>query len=378
MFETLISYDLVPFIFALSVLVFIHEWGHFIVARMNGVAVDVFSIGFGPELFGWNSKKTGMRWKFAAIPLGGYVKMRGDTNAASIKTKDANVGLDVGEDVISEEEKSVSFPHQSLGARAAIVAAGPAANFLFAIIVMSILFVIVGKPFVEPKIDLIAPDSAAQTAGFAVGDKIVTIDGKKVSAFRDIKRFVTYNTGEEMQFVVERDGRTLTLPVTPKIEEIENNFGGVTKIPLVGIGAQNEVIQKLSVPQAVKAAGVETVQIVEDIFTALKQIIMGTRSFKELGGPVKIAQISGEVAEHAGLVSFIMLMVMLSVNLGLVNLFPIPALDGGHLLYYAYEAVFRKPMSERVQEVGAAIGVGLLLTFIAVVTWNDVMALITS
>lgn len=371
MFETLISYDIVPFIIALSVLVFIHEYGHYIVAKMNGVAVDAFSIGFGPELFGWNDK-SGTRWKVAALPLGGYVKMRGDTNAASAP---------IGEADLTEEEKAIAFPYKRLGQRAAIVAAGPIFNFLFAIILIAGIYMTAGQSYIQPVIDHIVEDSAAEAAGFKIDDRIVKMNGTKIYRFKDIKRQVGLNTGTPINIVFERDGQQMTKTVTPKAKMIEGDKL-VKSVMLLGISAEQEEFNKLGPMEAVGAAIRETGMMVVDIFRALGQIIRGERSFKELGGPVKIAQISGSVAdagvEQKTWVPFLMLMAMLSVNLGLINLFPIPALDGGHLLFYAYEAVFRKPMSPKMQEIGATAGVGLILTLIVVITWNDMVALFMS
>lgn len=366
--DFLLQYDIVPFLIALTVLVFFHELGHFLVARWNGVKVDVFSIGFGPEIFGWNDRR-GTRWKFALIPLGGYVKMRGDTNAAS---------LPVGQADIPEAEKAISFPHKRLHQRAAIVAAGPVANFLLAIVLMTGLFAIKGQPYIPPVVNTLQADSAAAAAGLQVGDRILAVDGKAVDSFDELRRIVMFSPGQELRFSIMRQDQVLELPVTPRIVERQDNFGKTHRMGQIGVVSTEQEIIPLSLPQAVGHAVAQTWTLTKDTFRALSEIVVGTRSVKELGGPVQIAQISGEAAEHDSLAPFIMLMALLSVNLGLVNLLPIPTLDGGHLLFYAAEAVKGRPLSEKVQEYGALAGMAFVLGLIVLVTWNDISQMIAS
>ncbi len=365
MFDTLFQYDLVPFLVTLTVLVFIHELGHYLVARRCGVKVEAFSIGFGPELFS-RTDKHGTRWKFCLVPLGGYVKMLGDTNVASapIAMKD-----------MPEEDKKQAFAFKTLGQRSAIVAAGPAANFLFAILVMLGLFLIKGQPYAPPIATEIVADGAAAKAGLLPGDRIVRIDDLTIASFNDVQRYVRMRGGESLHFEILRNGTPLSLTIIPQAVATTDNFGGSHKMGLIGVRSSAMEIRELSTMQAFTESVKQTWQMTADTFRSLHQIIIGERSVKELGGPIQIFQLSGEVAE-IGIASLIMFIAILSVNLGLVNLLPIPALDGGHLLFYAYEAVFGKPMSIRVQEAGAMAGVGLIILLIVVVTWNDIARLI--
>lgn len=366
--DFLLDYDIVPFLAALTVLVFFHELGHFLVARWNGVKVDVFSVGFGPELFG-RTDRHGTRWKFALIPLGGYVKMHGDTNAASTP---------IGQADIPEHEKATSFPHKRLVQRAAIVAAGPIANFLLAIVLMTGLFWINGQPYVPPVVNQIQPDSAAAAAGLQVNDRILTVNGKKIDSFDELRRLVMFAPDEPMALTIERQGQVMDVAVTPRLVEKETNFGTTHRMGQIGILSNEREILKLGPVAAVGHAFEQTWQLSVDTLRALWEIISGVRSVKELGGPVQIAQISGDAAEQDSIVPFIMLLALLSVNLGLVNLLPIPTLDGGHLFYYGIEALKGSPLNPKVQEIGAMAGMAFVLGLIVLVTWNDITRLIAS
>ncbi len=361
MIDFLLQFDVVPFLIALTILVFVHEFGHFQVARWCGVKVDAFSIGFGPELFGWYDRY-GTRWKFAAIPLGGYVKMHGDTNAAS-----APVGLD---DAMPEEEKRYSFPHKSLRQRAAIVAAGPASNYAFAVVVMALLFMSYGQPYSPAHVSIVQSESAAMEAGLQEGDVITHIDGRSIAAFSDMQRIVRRSAGVPLTFTINRNGDILDIIIIPNIHEITDNFGDTHKFGLIGVQTTEMEVRRLTVLSAFPEAIKRTVEITSDIFTALYEIITGQRSFKELGGPVKIAQVSGDVAAIS-FSAFVMFLALLSINLGLINLLPIPALDGGHLVNYFFEWVRGKPLSQKLQEVTAMAGMGFILFLIVMVTWND-------
>ncbi len=357
---------IVPFLVILTVLVFVHEFGHYLIARWNGVRVEVFSIGFGPEVFGWWDR-AGTRWKFSTIPLGGYVKMFGDSDASS--------GLPLpGLARLAPAERDVSFHYKRLGQRAAIVAAGPAANFLFAIVVLAILFMTYGQPFTPAEVGQVQPGSAAEQGGIQPGDVIVDIDGHTVQRFEDVQQVVRLNPGVPMTVVVRRDGQEQTLHVTPSRTELTDRFGNHYQIGLLGIARSGMEYVKRDPATAIMQAGTETWDLSVSTMKALWQIIIGTRATDELGGPLRIAQMSGEVAQ-GGVVAVLWFMAVLSINLGLINLFPVPVLDGGHLLFYAAEAVRGKPLGQRAQEYGFRIGLAMVLTLMVFATWNDLVHL---
>jgi regulator of sigma E protease len=357
---------IVPFLVILTVLVFVHEFGHYLIARWNGVRVEVFSIGFGPEMFGWWDR-AGTRWKFSTIPLGGYVKMFGDSDASS--------GLPTpGLARLAPAERDVSFHYKRLGQRAAIVAAGPAANFLFAIVVLAILFMTYGQPFTPAEVGQVQPGSAAEQGGIQPGDVIVDIDGHTVQRFEDIQQVVRLNPGVAMTVIVRRDGQEQTLRVTPSRTELTDRFGNHYQIGLLGIARSGMEYVKRDPATAIMQAGTETWDLSVSTMKALWQIIIGTRATDELGGPLRIAQMSGEVAQ-GGVVAVLWFMAVLSINLGLINLFPVPVLDGGHLLFYAAEAVRGKPLGQRAQEYGFRIGLAMVLTLMVFATWNDLVHL---
>ena len=362
MFEWVLEYA-IPFLFVLTVLVFVHELGHYLVARWNGVRVEVFSIGFGPEIFGWTDKAQ-TRWKFSAIPLGDYVKMFGDVNAASMP--DSAVAE------MSPEDRAVAFPTKRLGQRAWIVAAGPLANFIFAILLFAGLYVFVGQPFTPPLAGAIQEDSAAEAAGLKDGDKFLSINGEAIERFEDIQRIVRVSAGEPLEVVVLRDDEEITVTATPKLEKFTDNLGNEHEIGLLGIQGGAPVFIQRNPATAIWLATKETVSLIGAIFDAVGQIIVGTRKADELGGPLRIAEISGQAAEM-GILAVVQFMAIISINLGLINLFPIPVLDGGHLLFYAFEAVRGRPLGERAQEYGFRIGLALVLGLMVFVTWNDII-----
>src|SRR6516165_1526409 len=357
---------IVPFLVILTVLVFVHEFGHYLIARWNGVRVEVFSIGFGSELFGWWDK-AGTRWKFSTIPLGGYVKMFGDSDASSDRPAPGLARL-------AQAERDVSFHYKRLGQRSAIVAAGPAANFLFAIVVLAILFMTYGQPFTPAEVGQVQPDSAAEQAGIQPGDTILSINGRTVQRFEDVQQTVRLNPGVPMAIVVRRDGRELALDVTPARTELTDRFGNHYQIGLLGIARSGMEYVKRDPATALLQAGTETWDLSAATLKAIWQIVIGTRATDELGGPLRIAQMSGEVAQ-GGVVAVLWFMAVLSINLGLINLFPVPVLDGGHLLFYAAEAVRGKPLGHRAQEYGFRIGLALVLTLMVFATWNDLVHL---
>jgi regulator of sigma E protease len=350
------------FLVVLTVLVFVHELGHYLIARRNGVRIEVFSIGFGPEIFGWWGR-SGTRWKFSLIPLGGYVKMFGDSDATS--------ALPAAPQQLTPEEREVSFHGKRLGQRAAIVAGGPAANFVFAIVVLALLFMTYGQPFTPAHVGQVLPDSAAAAAGIQAGDDIVSINGQAVDRFEDIQQTVRLNPNVPMTMVVRRAGEPVTLHVTPSLVE-ETDRLGHHEIGQLGIrgGAQKYV--KRDPATAVAQAVAETWNLSAGTLHAMWQMVIGTRGTDELGGPLRIAQLSGEVAQ-GGIVPLLWFMSVLSVNLGLINLFPVPVLDGGHLLFYAAEAVRGRPLGQRAQEYGFRVGLALVLTLMVFATWNDLV-----
>src|SRR5437870_1665404 len=356
----------VVFLVVLTVLVFVHELGHYLIARRNGVKIDVFSIGFGPELFGWWDR-AGTRWKFSAFPLGGYVKMFGDSDASS--------GLPMaGLGQLTAAEREVSFPCKRLGQRAAIVAGGPLANFVFAIVVLALLFMTYGQPYTPAEVGQVQPGSAAEAGGIHPGDLIVGINGGNIQRFEDVQQVVRLNPGVPMTVVVRRDGQPVTLHVTPTRTEITDRLGDRHEIGLLGIGRSGvEYVRRDPASAVLRAVG-ETWNLSSATLEAMWQIIIGTRASDELGGPLRIAQMSGEVAQ-GGIVPLLWFMAVLSINLGLINLFPVPVLDGGHLLFYAAEAIRGRPLGQRAQEYGFRIGLALVLTLMVFATWNDLVHL---
>lgn len=362
------------FLVILSIVVFVHEFGHFYIARRNGVRCESFSIGFGPELFGFTDK-LGTRWKFSAVPLGGYVKMFGEGETMSA----VEGGSEADEPPIPREltadEKKVSFKHKTLGQRAAIVFAGPAANFIFAIAVFWGVFFFAGRPVTEPIVGQVVAESAAAQAGFMVGDKILNVDGVKVDRFEDIQRLIPLAHGAAMTFLVQRDGAELQLNANPRIIEDKDVFGNTTKQARLGIAASGD--RRIERPGLVQALGWsvgQTYTVIDSTLVAVGQMISGQRGTEDLGGPIRIAKYSGQAA-RSGLINFVIFMAILSVNLGFINLLPVPLLDGGHLLFYAIEAVRGRPLPEQVQEWGLRVGLALVLFLMVFVTWNDIVQL---
>jgi regulator of sigma E protease len=356
---------IIPFLVVLTVLVFVHELGHYLVARRNGVRIEVFSIGFGPEIFGWYDR-AGTRWKLSAVPLGGYVKMYGDADASSLPSDSLAT--------MSDEDRAVSFHHKRLWQRIAVVAAGPAANFIFAIVLLAGLFATVGQPFTPPDVGQVQPNSAAEQGGIKPGDTITEIDGHKIERFEDVQQAVRLNAGGAMKIVVRRDGRDVALDVTPQMTEMTDRFGNVHRVGLLGIGRSGVDYVRHDPATALSRAVEETWNLSVGTLKAIWQMIIGARATDELGGPLRIAQMSGEVAQ-GGIVAIVWFMAVLSVNLGLINLFPIPVLDGGHLLFYFAEAIRGKPLGQRAQEYGFRIGLALVLTLMVFATWNDLVHL---
>ncbi len=359
--EVLWSY-VVPFLVILTVVVFVHELGHYLIARRNGVRVEVFSIGFGPEIFGWTDRAA-TRWKVAWVPLGGYVKFFGDSNAAS--TPDGSIAT------MTDAERAISFHHKRLSQRAAIVVAGPLANFVFAVLVYAVLFIAIGQPYSPAVIDQVVEGSAADDAGFQPGDRIISIDGGTIGRFQEVQQIVRLSPGRALDVIVMRDGNEVSMRVTPQLREFTDNFGRQHRIGLLGVSRAGGVeLIRHDPATALALAVLETAWITEMTLNYVGQVIVGARGGDEIGGPIGIARMSGEVFQisFAAVLSFL---AVLSISLGLLNLFPIPLLDGGHLLFYFIEAVRGKPLGEKSQEYGFRIGLALVLSLMVFATWND-------
>jgi len=364
---------LVPFLFVLTIVVFFHELGHFLIARWCGIKVMVFSIGFGPEILGFNDRY-GTRWKIAAVPLGGYVKFFGDDNAASVPDHAAAAAM-------SEAEKKDSFIHKPVRSRAAVVAAGPIANFILAIAIFAGIFMSVGKQTTSARVDTVQAGSAAMLAGFKPGDLVLAINGARIDSFSEMQRIVSVSAGEPLNVEIDRGGARQTLKATPELKELKDNFGNVHRLGVLGISrsmAPGDVKTEKVGPLSAVVMGVqETWFVVDRTLSYIGGVFAGREAADQLGGPIRIAQVSGQVAT-AGIVALLHLTAVLSVSIGLLNLFPIPLLDGGHLLFYGIEAARGRPLSERAQEVGFRIGLAIVVMLMIFATFNDILHLATS
>ncbi|MFO7296866.1 MAG: RIP metalloprotease RseP [Proteobacteria bacterium] len=358
---------LLPFLFVLTVVVFIHELGHFLVARWCGVNVRAFSIGFGPEIAGFYDRH-GTRWRIAWIPLGGYVKFMDDENAAS-------AGPSARLEEMTPEERAGAFHAKPLWQRAAIVAAGPIANFLLAIVIFALMFSLIGVRSTAPRVDEVVPNSPAAVAGFMPGDVILEIDGEPVESFNDVLRTVSTSPGRELTFKVDRGGAILNLRATPERQEIQDSLGGTIVRGIIGIRRvttpDSMELRKAGPLEALWLGVRETNFIITSTLSYIGDVIIGRQSADQLGGPIRIAEVSGQVAK-IGPEALLNLIAVISVSIGLINLFPIPLLDGGHLLFYAIEALRRKPLSEKTQEIGFRIGLAVVLMLMVFATWNDI------
>ena len=359
---------IVPFLFVLTVVVFIHELGHFLVARWCGVKVQAFSIGFGPEIFA-RVDSQGTRWRVAAVPLGGYVKWADDENAASTTPSREMI------EAMSPEQRAGSFHLKPLYQKAMVVAAGPIANFILAVLVFAGIFATVGVMTTLPRVDEVIADSVAEKAGFKAGDVILSIDGTAIESFSDMQRIASGSAGQELSFGVNRGGSTVLLKATPQMQEVPDGFGGKIRTGMLGIkraAVPTEWKYKRYGPiDAVVQAVKECYFIVERNLSYLKNVIARKESADQLGGPIRIAEVSGKVASTGGIGGLLYLTAVISVSIGLLNLFPIPLLDGGHLLFYGIEAIRRKPLSDRTQEMGFRIGIAVVLMLMIFATWND-------
>jgi regulator of sigma E protease len=356
---------LISFLVILTVLVFVHELGHFWVARRCGVRVEVFSIGFGPELFGFNDRR-GTRWKFSALPLGGYVKMFGHTETVTEP--------DGRERPMTLDEQQVAFHYKPLSQRAAVVVAGPLANFLFAIVLLAGLFTLYGQPYSPAVIGGVVEGGAAEAAGMMPGDRILSVNGRAIERFEDVANIVQLGLDEPLVVVVERGGAQLTLSAQPTVIEETDLLGNKHRIGRLGISssAPSEVM-RYDPLTAVWQATKQTYELSAGTLKAVWQMVTGTRSSEEIGGVLRIAQMSGEVTQM-GFASAVFFAAVLSINLGLINLFPVPMLDGGHLAFYAFEALRGRPLGARAQEWGFRIGLVLVFALFVFATRNDLMS----
>jgi regulator of sigma E protease len=358
----------VPFLLVLSVLVFVHELGHYWVARRAGVRIETFSIGFGREVFGWTDR-AGTRWKISWLPLGGYVKMFGDADAASTPDREGGTRM-------TPEERAVSFHHKPLGWRAAIVAAGPIANFLFAILIFAVMFMSYGRPFTPPVVGGVMEGLPAEKAGIRAGDRILAINGQSVDRFEEIQRVVLINLDQPLTVEFERAGQRIKAPLVPVIIEETDRLGNKMRLARLGIrsGGDREIESITSPLTAIWCAVEETWLQTTGSLKAVGQMLTGRRPADELSGPLGIAKVSGEAAQVSWM-ALIALAGTLSISLGLINLFPIPMLDGGHLVFYAIEALRGRPLGPQAQEYGFRFGLVLVLSLMLFATWQDLVRL---
>jgi regulator of sigma E protease len=356
------TYWIVPFLFVLTIIVLFHELGHYAVARLCGVKVSVFSLGFGRELLGFDDRH-GTRWKLSAIPLGGYVKFYGDENAASV-TSQATLAA------MTEAERRQSFPGQPVGNRAAVAAAGPIVNFILAIVLFAGVALAFGKVTATPRIGGVEAGSPAAAAGIKDGDLVVSIDGAKIESFDDVARIVGSNPGVPLTIVVNRSGALTTLTATPADHDHRGKLG------IRSSNDPGEVVTKSVTPvEAVQLGAEQTWFIISGTLTAIHDVVVGKQSAGVIGGPIMIADLAGKVAK-LGFDKLLSFTAMLSVSVGLFNLFPIPVLDGGHLLFCLIEAVQGRPLSERAQEVGFRIGLATIVMLMVFVIGNDLLRVV--
>lgn len=357
---------LVPFIFVLGLVVFFHELGHYLVGRWCGVKVDAFSMGIGPEIFAYTTKN-GERWRIAALPLGGYVKFHGDANATST-TPDAAVAS------MPKSERDVTFGGQSVGKRAAIVVAGPLANFALAIVIFAGIFYTYGRHIIVPRVIAVQENSAAAVAGFKAGDLIVAVNGKEIESFSDMQRIVSTHADVAVVFKVQRETGVQDLTATPRMRELKGPFGRF-RIGVLGVEASNQGAnayeKSYGVIDSTRLAVDETIFVLERTAAYIGGLFLGNESVDQLSGPIGTAAVAGEMAK----ISFgalLNLAAILSISIGILNLLPVPMLDGGHLMYYAYEAIRGRALSERLQEYGFRLGLSLVICLMVFATYNDV------
>ena len=358
---------ILPFIILILVVVFIHEYGHYYFAKKYGVGVTDFSIGFGKEIFGWNDK-SGTRWKICWIPLGGYVKFFGDRNVFSQSDQEEILKK------YNEEERKKLFVLKPLYQRSLIVAAGPIANFILAIFIFLFIYMFSGKDFTPAVINEVQKDSPAQIAGLKKNDIILEIDNTKVKSILDVSKLIIMSTSEYIDFMISRSDQEILFKIKPNIVDTEDNLGNKIKKKMIGIqlGAYNNEVNhvKLGPAKALFYSVNEVYFVTTSSLKYLMSILFGSGDSSQLGGPIRIAKVTGQVAEF-GILPFLSMMAYISISLGLINLFPIPLLDGGHLMFYGFEKILGRPLSQKTQEGFFRIGMFLILSLMVFATFND-------
>ncbi len=360
-----ILFSVFAFLLVIGPLIFVHELGHYLVGRWCGVKAEVFSIGFGREIAGYTDSR-GTRWKLGWMPMGGYVKFAGDMNPASQPTPEWLS--------LPPEERARTFQAKPVWQRFLIVFAGPATNFLVAIGIFMAFFAAFGVPRTLPVIGAFTETSVAAKAGLHLGDRIVAVEGREVDRFDDMADIIRFRPEQKIRLDVERGQQNLTFYVTTGVDVEQDRFGNVFRRGLIGVYPSQPVVASVPFYQLPAEATRQTIGIVRMMVDTLGQIITGVRSVKELGGPIKIAQVSGQQAS-LGLLNFVMLVALISINLGFINLLPIPMLDGGHLVFYLFEGIARRPVPEKAMEWAFRSGLAVLLSFMIFVTLNDILSL---
>ena len=358
---------IIPFIILITIVVFIHEYGHYYFAKKYGIGITDFSIGFGKEIFGWNDK-SGTRWKICWIPLGGYVKFFGDRNVFSQSEQQELINK------YSEADKNKLFILKPLYQRSLVVAAGPIANFILAIFIFAFIYMFAGKDFTPAVINEVQKDSPAYIAGFKKNDKIISIDNKKIDSILQVSTFIATSTSEIIEFIVLRSNQEIKLNVKPILAESEDSLGNKINKRMIGIVLapfNNEINHvKLGPTKAVYYAGKEVIFVCVASLKYIGSMFTGSGDASQLGGPIRIAKITGQVA-NLGIIPFLSIMAYISISLGLINLFPIPMLDGGHLMFYFFEKILGRPLNQKTQESFFRIGLFLLMFLMFFATFND-------
>ena len=358
---------IIPFLILITIVVFIHEYGHYYFAKKYGVSITDFSIGFGKEIFGWNDK-SGTRWKICWIPLGGYVKFFGDRNVFSQSEQQETINK------YNEEDRKKLFILKPLYQRSLIVVAGPLANYILAILIFAMIYMFVGKDMTPAIINEVQKDSPAFVAGFKKNDQIISIDNNKVVSILEVSAFINISTAETIEFIVLRNNQEIYLLVKPKLVDGKDSLGNFVKKRMIGIKlslSNNQFdIKPLGVSESIYYSLKEVWFVTVTSLKYIAKLITGSGESSQLGGPIKIAKITGQVAEH-GIVPFLSIMAYISISLGLINLFPIPMLDGGHLMFYFFEKILGRPLSQKTQEGFFRIGLFLLFSLMFFVTFND-------